>query len=325
MGCPNQCVFCDQHAITGAHSFCMESVKDEIEAVLRTKGDRECEIAFFGGSFTGIDRQLMLSLLDVAQEYVNAGKVRGIRMSTRPDYISPEICEILHRYTVSQVELGIQSFDDGVLERCRRGHTAQCAYDAVRLLRREGFSFVGQMMVGLPGADARSEIETAKTICAEGAQGARIYPCVVFRNTPLEEMTHRGEYVPLSVEEAVSRGAAVLRVFVDAGVPVLKIGLHEGEGLHSDKTYFAGPNHPALGELVRSRLYRDAVLAALDARSDSARGKTLAVYVPRGAVSAVSGHKKSNKAVFEEKSGAKCVKILEKDELCGYNVSIDIF
>ena len=131
--------------------------------------------------------------------------------------------------------------------------------------------------------------------------------------------------MPLSVEEAVSRGAAVLRVFVDAGVPVLKIGLHEGEGLHSEKTYFAGPNHPALGELVRSRLYRDAVLAALDARSDSARGKTLAVYVPRGAVSAVSGHKKSNKAVFEEKSGAKCVKILEKDELCGYNVSIDIF
>ena len=302
MGCPNQCVFCDQHAITGAHSFCMDSVRDEIEAVLRTKGDRECEIAFFGGSFTGIDRQLMLSLLDVAQEYVNAGKVRGIRMSTRPDYISPEICEILHRYTVSQVELGIQSFDDGVLERCRRGHTAQRAYEAVRLLRREGFSFVGQMMVGLPGADARSEIETAKTICAEGAQGARIYPCVVFRNTPLEEMTRWGEYVPLSVEEAVSRSAAVLRVFVDAGVPVLKIG-----------------------ELVRSRLYRDAVLAALDARSDSARGKTLAVYVPRGAVSAVSGHKKSNKAVFEEKSGAKCVKILEKDELCGYNVSIDIF
>ena len=96
MGCPNQCVFCDQHAITGAHSFCMDSVRDEIEAVLRTKGDRECEIAFFGGSFTGIDRQLMLSLLDLAQEYVNAGKVRGIRMSTRPDYISPEICEILH-------------------------------------------------------------------------------------------------------------------------------------------------------------------------------------------------------------------------------------
>lgn len=322
MGCPNQCVFCDQHAITGAPSFCEENVRRIIEASLATKGDRECEIAYFGGSFTGIDRSLMLRLLDIAQEYVDKGEVSGIRMSTRPDYISEEICEILHSYTVSQVELGIQSFDDRVLEACRRGHTAKESYKAVRMLRRHGFSFVGQMMTGLPGATPESEVETARIICAEGAEGTRIYPCIVFRNTPLEAMCRRGEYTPMSVEEAVERSADVLRVFTENGVPVLKIGLHESENLHSENSYFAGPNHPALGELVRGRLYRNLITDAL--RDRDARGKTLVVYVPKGAVSAAVGHKKENMAHIMEKSGAKCVKILEKDCREGYNISIDI-
>lgn len=323
MGCPNQCVFCDQHAITGAPSFCEDNVRRTIEDSLATKGDRECEIAYFGGSFTGIERVLMLRLLDIAQEYVDKGYVSGIRMSTRPDYISEEICRILRGYTVSQVELGIQSFDDRVLSACRRGHTAEASYKAVRLLRENGFSFVGQMMTGLPAATEESEKETARIICDAGAEGARIYPCIVFRNTPLEAMCRSGEYIPMSIDEAVERSASVLKIFWQRAVPVLKIGLHESENLHSDKSFFAGPNHPALGELVRSRLYRK--LAENAVKGVVADGKTLVIYVPVGAVSAVAGHKKENKVYIKEKTGAKCVKILEKDGLEGYNISIDIF
>lgn len=322
MGCPNQCVFCDQHAISGAHSFDLSKVRSDIETVLSTAGDRVCEIAFFGGSFTGIDRKLMISLLDIAQEYVDDGRVTGIRMSTRPDYISQEITEILHKYTVSQVELGIQSFSDKVLEMSRRGHNSKASYKACRLLKSEGFSFVGQMMTGLPGSDAASETETAQIICSEGADGSRIYPCIVFRNTPLAKMTESGEYVPLTVDEAVERSARVLRVFIDNGVPCLKIGLHESENLHSESTYFAGPNHPALGEMIRGKVYLDMILDELG-RMD-ARGKTLEINVPSGAVSSVIGQHKVNKTLILEKSAAKYVKILEKNDLKEYNISIRI-
>lgn len=322
MGCPNQCVFCDQHAISGAHSFSFDRVRADIESVLETAGECECEIAFFGGSFTGIDRNLMISLLDLADEYCKKGKVIGIRMSTRPDYISPEICEILVKYPITQVELGIQSFFDEVLCACRRGHEAKRSYEAVRILSEYSIEAVGQMMIGLPGATAESEIETAKTICALGCKAARIYPCVVFRNTPLEEMTKRGEYTPLDLWDAVERSAAVYRVFLENDVPCLKIGLHESENLHSDSTYFAGPNHPAIGELIRGKIYYENIIKALE--KEDCKGRGVVVGVPSGAVSMAVGQKRCYKEKIAEKTGAKYVKILENESLMRYNISIDL-
>ena len=67
LGCPNMCVFCNQRTISGVSSFDISSVEKTIQEALSTlSGDEEVEIAFFGGSFTGIDRALMLSLLQIA-------------------------------------------------------------------------------------------------------------------------------------------------------------------------------------------------------------------------------------------------------------------
>ncbi len=322
LGCPNQCVFCDQHAISGAHSFLKEKVIEDIETVLSTADGAECEIAFFGGSFTGIDRGLMTDLLDIAEGYVKKGQVKGIRMSTRPDYISREITDILKNYTVSQVELGIQSFSDKVLDTCKRGHWAQASYDAVEHLRKEGFSVVGQMMTGLPGSTIDDEIETARIICSLGADSARIYPCVVFRNTPLERMTREGKYTPMTVEDTVKRSAAAYRVFLENGVECLKIGLHESDNLHNENTYFAGPNHPAIGELIRGRIYLENILHELENRKTD--GRELTVLVPKGATSMVIGQKRCYKQHILEKTRAKSLKILEMESLQRYNISIDI-
>lgn len=322
MGCPNQCVFCDQRAITGAHSFCFEKVIEDIEKVLATKGDAEAEIAFFGGSFTGIDRDLMIRLLDIAEGYVNKGEVVGIRMSTRPDYINEEILDILDRYTITEIELGIQSLDDEVLISCRRGHIAADTEKSCKLLRERGYKFVGQMMTGLPAATHESEIFTARRICEMGAVGTRIYPLVVFKNTPLAEMTRRGEYTPMSLEEAIERSANVYEVFLENNVKCLKIGLHETENLHSEESYMAGPNHPALGEMVRSEIYRRRIMSAIKADT---LDKNLEIYVPKGRISMAVGQKSVNKARIMKETGAHLVKILEKDELLEYNVLVKVF
>ena len=189
MGCPNQCVFCNQRSISGHSDFSLSDVEKEIEAVLSTvDSDTECEIAFFGGSFTGIERSLMISLLDIAQKYVDEKRVGAIRLSTRPDYINEEILDILSRYAVKTVELGLQSMSQRVLDATKRGHTATCAENACKMIKERGFSLIGQMMIGLPLSDTQSEIATAEKICDMGADGARIYPTVVFSDTELCDM-----------------------------------------------------------------------------------------------------------------------------------------
>ncbi len=310
LGCPNQCVFCNQRSISGRLDFHEESVAEEIETALSTIApSHETEIAFFGGSFTGIDRELMIRLLETAERYVKAGRVTGIRLSTRPDYISAEILEILSRYSVRVIELGLQSMNDGVLLAAERGHTAREAEHACRAVVSAGFTLVGQMMIGLPGATLESERETAERICALGASAARIYPTVVFYGTPLAEMTEQGGYTPLSLEEAVLRSAEVLKIFTAHGVECIRIGLCSGESLTSDRHVMAGPNHPALGELVRSQCYYQQIKEVLE--QHSLLGQEVVLLIPARQISAAVGQHRCNLSRLARETGTQVRKIVE--------------
>jgi len=324
MGCPNQCVFCDQRLISGVSCFQEDSVRSQIETVLATaSADAEKEIAFFGGSFTGIDRAQMIRLLDLAQSYVDSGAVSGIRMSTRSDYITPEILTILSRYTVSMVELGIQSLSDRVLFLCRRGHTAADSENACRMLRDAGIAFGAQMMVGLPGSDVETERECARLCCAWGAAAYRVYPTMVLRHTELEEMTARGEYVPLSDEDAAVRMAAVMEEFERGGAMCLRAGLCETQDLHSPDSYSAGPSHPAIGEWARGEIFYRRMTDLLE-RAGNLRRQSVTFFVPVGCASAAAGMNRRNTWRIREKYGIKLVKIIENPQQIGYNIKMGI-
>lgn len=315
LGCPNQCVFCNQRSISGVREFDENSVYSIIDTALSTVGiDTEAEIAFFGGSFTGIDRCLMIRLLDAAYEYVKAGRVKGIRCSTRPDYIDAEVLEILKRYSVNVIELGLQSSSDEVLTLSKRGHGRAAEERACRMIVDFGFELVGQMMIGLPGSTAESEEETADFIIASGASAARIYPTVVFRDTELCHMTESGVYTPLTLDEAVNRTANVLIKLRGAGIEVIRVGLCATENLESDKTYFAGPNHPALGELVENEVYYRLIKNEISKIPDTA-GKELTVFVAKGEMSKAVGQKRKNKIRLVKEFGLYDVRFLEDGTL----------
>lgn len=322
LGCPNKCVFCNQHAISGACSFKKENIVAEIDAILSTINPMEtdCEIAFFGGSFTGIDRETMLYCLNTAESYVKRGLVAGIRMSTRPDYISREILSVISRYSVREIELGIQSFSEKTLNACRRGHTGEDVVQACRLLNDANVPFVGQMMIGLPFSDLAAEIACAEKICDLGASGCRIYPTIVFKNTELANMVEQGVYQPLSLDDAIARSAAVLDVFVRRKVRCLRIGLCESENLHV-KEYYAGPNHPAFGELVGNALYYDRMCTEIEKRLSNLE-QNVVFEVPRGDISLAVGQKQANKIKIERKYNVKSVKFIENPDLIRYNIKL---
>ncbi len=323
LGCPNACVFCNQHKISGKESFVIENAEEELKKAFSTVDPQstEAEIAFFGGSFTGIETEQMCSLLKLAQGYVDCGKAIGIRFSTRPDYISKPILDKLSEFTVKTVELGIQSVSDRVLGASRRGHSFAQTQEAVFLLQEYGFDWVGQMMIGLPASTLKDEIETATFICSNRASGARIYPTVVFADTDLHRMVMEGDYVPLDQETAVERSACVLETFVANSVPVIRIGLHSSENLADPESVFAGPNHPALGEMVMSRLYLHRMRALLR-RKECTDAEFVTFAVAKGATSKALGQHSINRKKLCEEFSIKSLKIVENPNIFLYNIKL---
>ena len=324
LGCPNMCVFCNQRSISGKMAFDISKVENEIETALSTVVDGdEAEIAFFGGSFTGIERSLMIDLLSLAQKFVDDGRVNSIRLSTRPDYINHEILDILSHFSVKTIELGLQSMDDGVLLATKRGHTSKAAMVACRMIKERGFSLIGQMMIGLPSSDVKKEIDTARIICDLGADGARVYPTVVFYDTELCSMMQNGKYTALTNDEAVERTKEALKVFAERGVPCIRVGLQSGENLSDEKCVAGGANHSAIGELAMSALYFDKICEQIEAYEGDGLPERITVFCPKGEISKIVGQKRVNIEKINKKYGIKRVKVLEKSELLRYNIIID--
>ena len=322
-GCPNDCVFCNQRKITGKPSYSKDSVINEIDTAISTvdTANSSVELAFFGGSFTAIPRSEMLGLLEISDKYIESGIISGVRLSTRPDAISDEILDILTAHGVKTIELGLQSFSDKVLAAAKRGHTALDSEKACKLIKKRGFTLIGQMMVGLPLSTVEDEINTAQTICDLGCDGARVYPTVVFPDTRLMEMTRSGEYTPLTTEEAVERTAEVLSVFADSGVKVIRIGLCSNETLR-DPVY-EGSYHPSVGELSLNRFYLKKMTKMLKEITDIS-GKTVTFSVSKGKISQAVGQKRYNVLRIKEAFDLKDVRIKENDDLREFDLSADI-
>lgn len=257
-GCPCACSFCNQKTITGKTFLPdAEYVDKTVKTALSKKG-YDYEIAFFGGSFTAIDRDYMLELLSAAYPYVKSGEVSGIRISTRPDCITEEILDLLKKYGVTSIELGAQSMDDEVLEANRRGHTAQDVLNASEMIKNAGFELGLQMMTGLYKDTAEKSVETAKKIIEIKPQTVRIYPTVVLKNTYLAELYLSDEYKPLNVDDSVELCAVLVPMFEKAGIRVIRLGLHSGSDIKENM--LAGGFHDSFGELVKSRMMVNKIL-----------------------------------------------------------------
>lgn len=288
-GCPNQCSFCNQKSISGEmKKITKADVKKAVETALKSSDCTNGEIAFFGGSFTAIEKEYMLELLDEASKYVRQGLFEGIRISTRPDAIDDEICKILKEHCVTSVELGCQSMVDVVLLANRRGHTAEDVRNATKMLKKFGFVVGHQMMTGLYKSNYDLDIFTAKEIIGLKPDTVRIYPTIVLENTELCEKYRKKEYKIMSDEETVELCAKLLLMFYESGIKVIRVGLHSGGNV--EEGYVAGTYHPAFKELCESKIY----LEKIKEQAKNIESKKIIVYVAPDKISAAIGQKRSN-------------------------------
>ena len=316
LGCPNDCVFCNQRRISGAiEPANAETVKAAIEAAGVSAGDcSEWELAFYGGSFTAIEKETRCELLKAAESFISRGGV--LRLSTRPDCITEEILDELLAAGVKTIELGCQSMDNDVLLKSGRGHTEEDTVKAAEIIKSYGFELILQMMTGLPGDTLEKSLQTAKKIAKLKPNGVRIYPTVIIRDTPLCDMWHSGKYNEHSVEEAALWCSEILSVFKSAEIPVIRLGLNPTDDL-SGGDALAGAYHPAFGEIVYSKLF----LKRARERLNGIQGAEKVCFgVNPGSISKMSGQKKSNIISLKAEFGIKEIKIqgvseLPKDEV----------
>ena len=266
-GCPNDCVFCNQKRITGTLTdVTVQDIYNTIEECLKTlpKNDRIIEVAFFGGSFTGIDFDMQGLFLSTVHKFIQSGMIDGIRLSTRPDYIDEKILEQLKKYGVTTIELGVQSLDEDVLKASNRGHTAIDVYNSVKLINQYDFSLGLQMMTGLPGDSEQKSIETARKIISLKPDFVRIYPTLVLKDTKLEEMYENGDYSPQEIDKAVSLCKELLLLFRAAKIPVIRIALQTTDEISPNGSLVAGPFNAQFRELVEAEIYFDKFKTALN-------------------------------------------------------------
>lgn len=311
IGCPNMCSFCNQRHITGrVFAPRAQDVASACETAMQSSSfDPETtEIAFFGGSFTAVNRNYMIELLKVAAGYVERGCVSGIRISTRPDAVDREILELLKLYHVTAIELGAQSLDDNVLKKNNRGHTSSDVVNASMLIREYGFELGLQMMTGLYCDNDDTAIRTAQGIIDIKPDTVRIYPTIVLKDTDLAALYADKIYRPQTLEAAVSLASKLLIMFENAGIRVIRLGLHSIE----NDAYIAGPWHPAFSELCQSEIFLSMAKEQL-----SEKGK-YTIYVNKSSVSKMIGQKRKNLSLLSEMGFECCVKVdssLNKFEL----------
>ena len=299
LGCPNDCVFCNQKSISGEQRMITkEDVKKTIDFYLDNIRDKESkkEVAFFGGSFTGIEIEKQAEFLQTAYEYIKQGKIDSIRISTRPDYIDKKILKMLKKYKVETIELGVQSANDYILKQSQRGHTFEDVKKASKLIRWYGFKLGHQMMVGLPESTRLDEINTARELIKLKPKMVRIYPVLVIKNTKLEKDYMNEKYKPLTVVQAVEICKELVVMFKKKGIEIIRIGLQNTDTItdpkQSGSEVVAGPYHPAFRQLVESGLWYYTIVTKI--KQLNVKVKKVEITVNPQDANNVIGHKREN-------------------------------
>ncbi len=316
-GCPHRCIFCDQKKITDQDGYSIgpQEVRRSLDRALEEKAvaaHENRELAFYGGTFTGLPKSRMKSLLEAALPYVKSGLVHAIRISTRPDSLDAERLALLKAHHVATVELGVQSMDDRVLALSKRGHTSEDTQNAVYMLKDHGFKAGIQLMPGLPGDSEEGFLSTTKKILKLAPQMVRIYPALAIKGTQMARMYEEGLYQPFSLKKAVHVCAESVRLFETNGIPVIRIGLMGSSSLTRNDHILSGPWHPAFGFLVRSHIHFRNIVLDLPPPDQT---KGIRIYSPKREIPLVRGYKNSGIREIERIIGARVMGVLPDDKV----------
>lgn len=301
-GCPHDCAFCNQKRITGKNDDIntddvIKTIEENLLSINKIAGEKYIEIAFFGGSFTAIEKDVRENLCKIASKYVKDKRVDGIRCSTRPDCINDEILTELKSYGFTAIELGVQSTDDTVLLKSGRGHKSDVVFYASSLIKEYGFSLGLQMMIGLVDDTYEKSIKTAKDIISLKPDCVRVYPTLVIKDTPLFDMMQNGDYTPITIDYTVKILAEILDMFYKENISVIRVGLQTTDEVKQNMV--EGPYHPAIRELAEGEIFKNKIEKHIT--ENNLKNTDILICANQKSISKISGQNKKNSKYFYQK------------------------
>ena len=316
-GCPFQCVYCNQRAVVSSPSYAASAAgiigrfQEQFSQLLEHAREKHVagELAFYGGTFTALPSAVMQEILETVTPWVKAEVFSGIRLSTRPDGITREICSLLRNYPIETVELGVQSLADAVLIQSRRGYSVATVKRAATLVREQGWRLGLQLMLGLPGDSRVRFLDSIAAAVQLRPDLVRIYPTLVLAGTELAAWRREGSYIPLSLDEAISWCVPAYDFLFKANIPIARMGLHSDPELGKPGAVLAGPYHPAFGHLVRVYWWRERIDRHIRVNPELFPGRELTLWVADRSRSEVIGPGKSNLRHWQEQWGFKQVTV----------------
>ncbi len=328
VGCPYQCAFCNQAVITGVKNSIPspEELHRQINTFLnyKSKQRNKTQIAFFGGNFLGLKKDDAEYLLNEAEKFVKAGSVDSIRFSTRPDTIDEQRLDIIKKYPVSTIEIGVQSMNDKVLSLAKRGHTSSDTEKAVYLLKERNYETGMQLMVGLPGDDEAGVFATGRKTTELCPDFVRIYPTLVVAGSLLAIWYKKGEYTPLPLEKCVTLVKKLYILFREKNIPVIRMGLQASDDLNEGASVLAGPYHPAFGHLVHSEIFLDMAKEELRTSLLTSHFSFLTFLVNPRSISKMRGIKNRNIEILKEKFSVKSIKIIPDSSMAEDDLKVQV-
>ncbi len=326
-GCPHQCAFCNQSIITQKDKTVpdqkiidQKTIDQTIDEFLQYKGKRtRVELAFFGGNFLGLPEETIIDLLEMIQPYIHQKKIDSIRFSTRPDTINPDILKRIKAYNISAIELGVQSMNDDILNKAKRGHTHKDTIYAISLLKEFGFKVGVQVMAGLPGDTEESLLESTRRLAKLKPDFARIYPLMVLSGSLVAKWYKQGEYHPLDLETVILQVKQMYQIFSKAKIEVIRMGLQASDFMTDESKVIAGPWHPAFGHLVFSSMMYDQACEKIDRHIKSDKSDSIVLKVHPRSESRLRGDKNNNlRKLHEQYSESKI--LIQRDDSMPINL-----
>lgn len=257
-GCNNRCIYCNQRLLHPAsENITSEEIENKIanylSTIKRDRGGLNIEVAFYGSTFTNINIEKQKYLLNCIQKFIANKTIDGIRFSTRPDTLDLEKVEIYREKNVTTIEIGAQTFNDNVLGFIKRNHSSSDIKKSLNLLKSNKFKTSLHLMFGLPYSTYQDDINSIEETINLKPDFVRLHPTLVLKDTELERLYKEGIYKPLSMEDAIKILRYALKRFSEAGIRVIRVGLHNDENLLNPSTFVAGPFHPSLRQMVVSQ------------------------------------------------------------------------